>query len=439
MRYWVVGVVLLLMLSSGGIATTVPNPAQQDSGDLQVLWTSEPKPSQTLQSNHHTPAAINFRGEAYVAVPLNSRQGTFCSLTMLNGEGKVRWRDTISNAECTVHAVSDPTIADFDGDGWPEVLAATSEKVLVAYNITSGEEELRYNLTSYGYSKPIVANLTATPGPETIVVDLLGGVFVLQPNGDTVWKRKLGDARVRQPAVRDFDADGTPELAVGQLVGPVTLLERDGTTAWRTNISESVSTRWMTSGQLDDDAPVEIGIATFTGHVAALDGANGTIEWTRDLGGANLAAFGPPSHSMVGEVGLHGTKGAAVKAIGDGDGDGQAELYPVARNGRLYSLTGTNGSVEWSQSLTNQSVTFAPPPSFGDVNGDGDPELVAVTFTGDVKVLDPANGDVLATYTAETPIRTFPRIADFNGDGVNEILVIYGDGRVVALSYNNSS
>lgn len=203
---------------------------------------------------------------------------------MLNGEGEVRWRDTIQKEECTVHAVSDPTIADFDQDGWPEVLAATSEKSLVAYNITSGEKELRHNLTSFGYSKPIVDNLTADNGPETIVVDLLGGVFVLRPNGDTVWQRKLGDARVRQPAVKDYDADGEPELAVGQLSGPMTLLEHNGTTAWRTNISKSVSTRWMTSGQLDNDPAVEIGVATFTGHVVTLDGANGTIEWTRDLG-----------------------------------------------------------------------------------------------------------------------------------------------------------
>ena len=438
MHYRVVGVVLLLMLSTGGIGTSAKESVQQRSGDLQTLWTSEPKPSETLQSNHHTPAAVHFRNETYVAVPLNSRQGTFCSLTMLNGQGNIRWRDTIPEDQCTVHAVSDPTIADFDSDGWPEVLAATSEQVLVAYNLTTGDEELRYNLTSYGYSKPIIANLTAAKGPETAVVDLLGGVFVLRPNGDTVWKRKLGDARVRQPGINDYDADGTPEFAIGQLTGPVTLLEHDGGTAWRTNISDSVSTRWMTSGQLDTDSPVEIGIATYTGHIAALDGREGTIQWTQDLGGANLSPFAPTSHATNDWSSLHGTKGAAVKALGDGDGDGQAEVYPVARNGKLYSLTGTNGSVEWSQSLTNESVTVSPPPSLGDVTGDGEPELVAVTFTGAVKVLDPKAGNVLATYSRKTPIRTFPRITDFDGDGINEILVIYGDGRVVALSYSSS-
>lgn len=135
---------------------------------------------------------------------------------------------------------------------------------------------------------------------------------------------------------------------------------------------------------------------------------------------------------------LHGTKGAAVKAIGDGDRDGQTELYPVARNGRLYSLSGTNGSIELSVALTDKPVTVSPPPSFGDVNDDGSPELVAVTYTGSVKVLDPKTGEVLATYMEQTPIRTFPRITDFDGDGVNEILVIYGDGRVVALSYSSS-
>lgn len=424
-------VALVFATSIGAVASTTPS-LQPGADQLEVRWISEPPPG--LASNHHTPAATYFQGEAYVAVPLNDQHGNTCQLSVLDGSGEVRWRDELAAGACTVHAVSDPTIADYDSDGEPEVLAATTEQALVAYDLTTGEQEMRHNLTSYGYSKPIVANLTADPGPETIVVDLLGGVFVLRPDGTEVWTRKLGDARVRQPAVRDFDADGTPELAVGQLSGPMTMLNHDGTVAWRTNISESVATKWMVPGQLDDDAPVEISVATFTGHVATLDGATGDIQWTRDLGEANataafLGASGIPAWT------LHGVKGASVHAVGDGDGDGQIEVYPVARNGNLYSLDGSNGTVEWTTALTTRDVTVAPPPSFGDLNGDGSPELVAVTFEGRVAVIDPASGDTLASFARDKPIRTYPRLADITGDGVPEIIVIYDDGSVAALRY----
>ncbi len=428
MRTWLIAGVAVAVLVVSGVGTSAA-PAAQDDGALQVLWTSEPE--QSLESNHHTPAGTHFDGEGYVAVPINSRQGTVCVLRTLDGSGAERWRDSLTEAQCTVHAVSDPTIADYDADGRPEVLAATSEKELVAYNLSTGAAELRHDLTSYGYSKPIVANLTPASGPETVVVDLLGGVFVLRPNGTEAWTRQVDDARVRQPTVRDFDADGDPELAVGQLSGGVVVLDHEGQVDWRRNLSDAVSVRWLTTGQLDGDDAVELTVATFNGHVLALDGANGSVEWERDLGTTGDA----PASGAARVSALHGVTGAAVHAVGDGDGDGQVEVYPVARDGSLYALDGSDGSVEWSTALTDDSVVVSPPPSMGDLDGDDTPELVAVTATGRVAVVDPASGEIVASHRRDGTIRTFPRLADVDGDGREEILVIYGDGTVVALSY----
>lgn len=442
MQRWVVIGVVAVVFVVGGVGSSGAPAAQgnatPDGGNatLAERWTTAP--DEPLESNHHTPAGTYFDGEGYVAVPINSRQGTVCVLETLDGTGAERWRDSLPQDECTVHAVSDPAIADYDRDGQPEVLAATSEQVFVAYNLSTGEPELRHNLTSYGYSKPIVANLTPAPGPETVVVDLLGGVFVLRPDGTEAWTRQVEDARVRQPSVRDFDADGRPELAVGQLSGAVVVFDHEGGVEWRTNFSDATSVRWMTTGQFDRDDAVEIAVATFNGHVVALDGGNGSVEWNRDLGGVGTlggagavsAAGGAPLSA------LHEVRGAAVRAADDGDGDGQVEVYPVARDGTLSSLDASDGTVEWTTNLTDDSVVVAPPPSMGDLDGDDEPELVAVTATGRVAVLDPATGDVLASHERDGTIRTFPRLADVDGDDRPEVLVIYGDGTVVALSYS---
>lgn len=424
----------LALASTAPVGAGLPSPTQE-TGDLRVRWVSSPPGS--LESNHHTPAAAYVEGEAFVAVPINSRQGTVCRLSMLDGEGEERWNHSIPAGPCTVHALSDPAIADFDSDGRPEVIAATSEKELVAYDLSTGERELRHDLTSFGYSRPVVANVTPAPGPETVVVDLAGGVFVLRPDGEEVWTRELGDARARQPAVRDFDADGAPELAVGQLRGAVVLLEDDGRVAWRVNVTDSVAVRWLAAGQLDGDGPIEVVASTFTGHVVALDGATGAVEWRATLG--NRDPRTPHrEHAATGDRHSHGTTGAAVRAIGDGDGDGQTEVYPVARDGRLYSLSGDDGSIEWQTALADGAVRVSPPPSMGDVDGDGRPELVAASFTGRVTTVDPSTGRTEATYERGLPIRTFPRLADLDGDGTPEVLVIYGDGSVIALSAERS-
>jgi len=80
---------------------------------------------------------------------------------------------------------------------------------------------------------------------------------------------------------------------------------------------------------------------------------------------------------------------------------------------------------------------MTPPPSWGDVDGDNKPEIVAVTNNRFISVVDPASGEIRATYKreGEVPIYVHPTLADTDGDGTAEIYVMYGDGRVVALSY----
>lgn len=124
-----------------------------------------------------------------------------------------------------------------------------------------------------------------------------------------------------------------------------------------------------------------------------------------------------------------------MHAIGDGDGDGEPEVYATARDGKIRSLSASDGTVEWTTTLTTENVNVAPPPSLGNVDGDKALELVAVADSGIVAIVDPKTGEIEASYEREVSINTFPRIVDFNGDGINEILVIYDDGRVVALSY----
>ena len=407
----VVAVVLLVSVLAGTAFVGYESLADS-GGTLDERWVSNT--STSILGNHHAPAAGVVDGEGMVFAPVSgSGNGSSCRLVaMTAADATPRWRYRVPAANCTIHSVADPTLADFDDDGTKEVVATTTEDLVTALDPRTGEREFTYNLTDYGYTRPLVADVTGDGANETVVVDFRGTAFVLRPNGSAVWTEKLDAKTEAQPAVADFTGDDENEIAVGA-GQKVVLLDRNGTVEWNRTKPFDTSITWMTTGQADDDAATEIVAATFGGEVVALDGERGTVEWRRDLG----------------EL-------AAVHAFGDGDGDGTAEVYAVAKDGKLRSLDASDGEVEWTTQLTTDDVPMTPPPSMGDIDGDGDPELVAVTNDGVVSVVDPDSGNVRASYERNVPIYVHPTIANTDGDRTAELYAIYGDGRVVAFSYS---
>lgn len=386
-----------------------------DSGTairLEEQWVSET--AMDVGGNHHAAAAGVVNGTGLVFAPISGTSGTDqCALYALRADtGTVRWQYPIPPANCTVHSVADPTLADFDGDGTREVLVATTERELTAWDPFTGAVELRYPLSSYGYSRPIVADFTGDQRPEVVAVDVSGTVTVLTSEGQLVWSRRLGGHAWGQPAIVDVDGNGTPELVVG-LGGERGLhrLESDGSAGWEVAPSFLGSITWMTTAQVDADGGKEVVVGTVGGTVAVVDGTAGAVQWRHDLG-----------------------RLAAVRAVGDGDGDGKPEVYAVAADGVLRSLDARDGSVKWTTRLAaGTDVQMMPPPSLVDVTGDGKRELIAPSNDGMVAVLDPTTGTVRATYRRPARIFAPASIADTNGDGVPEIYIVYADGGVVAL------
>jgi outer membrane protein assembly factor BamB len=419
MRARTLAALSIVVIVAGGVGAVAMIDTAGSGTTMTVAWVSDT--ARDTGGNHHAPAAASADGvgdgDPMVYAPVSGRADTNdCALVALGaGSGSERWTSPIPAANCTIHAVADPTLADFDGDGVREVLAATTEQAVTAHHPRTGEVEFRHNLTSYGYTKPVVGDLVGDDRPETVVVDVRGTVFVLRANGTVVWSKRLDSYTWGQPAVEDFDGDGEPELAVGLGDGgELRLFEADGSPATAAPRDFSGSITWMTTGQADGDAAMEVVVATASGRVSVVDGATGEREWTRDLG-----TF------------------AAVHAFDDGDGDGDTEVYAVAADGVLRGMDAASGEREWTTTLTTGSVQMMPPPALGDVDGDGDPELVAVTNDGIVSAVDPASGEVLATHErdGEAKIYTHPQLADTDGDGREEAFVMYADGRVIAFEF----
>ena len=409
MKLRTVAVVLALFFALTAVGVLGAVQTFGSGGTMTELWVSDT--SRDAIANHHAPTVAQVDNETVVVAPVNApKKVGGCVLTTFTTDREERWRATMPTEACNIHAFGDPTVADLDGDGDREVLVATTENLVHAYDLQTGREEFSRKLSGWGYAAPVVSDFTPSEGRELVVADLSGGLFVYDSAGEPLWSRDLASI-VAPVFVEDFDADGTDEVAVGEGKN-VTVVESDGTVSQRTTIGSSVT--WMTSGQGDDDEAVELVVSTINGRVAGVDGRTGEIEWERKY-----------------------SSSAAVYAFGDGDRDGQAEVYAVAQDGKLHALDASDGSEEWTTTLTNEEVPMTPPPALGDLDGDGDRELVAVSQDGVVSVVDPKSGSVVDSYRRDVPIWMRPTLADLDGDDGLEILVTYGDGRVVALSFSS--
>lgn len=380
-----------------------------DGVALEERWISDT--GRDVRANHHAVAAGTVDGQGYVFAPVSARSGTDgCGLYALASDtGDEAWHYRVPPANCTIHSVADPTLADVNGDGRPEVVAATTEQRAVAFDPTSGELLRSYELSAYGYSKPLVADLNDDGEPEVIVVDVLGTVSVFEPDGEPLWTHPLGAYTWGQPVVAEVDGEPALFVASG---GPGGLYRftPDGEVAWNRSAPFDGAITWSTSVVVDG-TPLVVA-ASDGGSVVAVE-PDGEVAWRVEMG-----------------------RFPAVHAAGDGDGDGEPEVYAVDREGRLLALDAATGETEWETSLTAEPLQMAPPPALGDVTGDGEPELVTVTHAGTVALIDPEDGSTLATYERDVQVYTHPTLADADGDGAAEVFVIYADGRVVSLEAN---
>jgi len=401
-----VGVVVLL----GAVVAFGLAGGAASSTELGATWTSDT--GRQVSANHHAVAVAD--GSVYAPIS-DDRDGSCALVSATAADGETRWRYEIPPENCTIHAVADPTVTDVDGDGRTEVLAATTEKEVAIFDAASGGVESRLGLSDYGYTQPIVANLTPAAGREIIAVDVTGTVFVFDPEGAVLWSATLDEYVWAQPTIDDFDGDGSPELVVGGREGDAVLFGPNGAVEWNTTVSKNGSISWGTHGQADGDPALEAVFATVGGDVVMVDGRSGAVEWRRNVG-----------------------EFAAVHAFGDGDGDDVPEVYATGQDGRIHALDAGTGEIEWTTEIVVDRVQMMPPPNLGDLDGDGSSELLAAGNDGSVTVLDPATGDVLSSYARDVPIYTHATLADSDGDGASEAYVTYADGRVVRLNYERT-
>ncbi len=399
---------LAVVLAAVGAATVVLVPSGPTFAET---WVSEPPAG--AGGNHHAPAVGTVDGRPIVFAPISgTNEGPACGLVALDAaDGSERWTHPVPPADCTVHAVADPTVAERNGR--QSVLVATTENALFDLDPATGAVRDRYPLESYGYTRPQVVDLGGE-GHELLIADAQGNLQLIAANGSVRWRASFGAFVWATPVVADLSGAGGQEIAVGTSDGRLLVLDGSGSVVREVDEPFNGSITWFANGQLDEDPALELVAATASGQVVAVDGATGDVQWSKSFG-----------------------EFASVAAVADAEGDGTNEVFVAAADGVVRALEGETGRVAWERQVATEPVQMMPPPVVGDVNGDGTDDLVVASNDGRVVALNMANGALLADYRRDGAVFEPATLADVDDDRGLEVFVVYADGAVVRLDYQS--
>jgi len=388
----------------------------------------------------HTPIVSDLDGDGRNEIVVTSSGGDVVCYDTGGPELAIRWRKPgyawVEGPAYTLEALSVVT-DDIDGDGKKEVIARrrTPEGYasLVVYNfdgtvrwerpfpeITDGQVEAAIDNWVTGYFcggdrvRDICLQLhtSARASGELLVLD--------GATGQEVWrKRQITTANGATsltmggyiPSVHDVNGDGIDDVVhiaytllgvydgqTGNPLFPVRNLAYEIFPKWVSYATPSIADFRGTGRQ-------QIflnGVTYATGAVTVME-LNGNPQWW---------------HSIEYSEGSR-----SYSAIGDCDGDGILEVVVGHLDGRVVCYQGTDGVVEWTQSVpAGGTWDFAA----ADIDGDGRDEFVTVlggntlvAYNGTNDGSEPREQWRLALdATGNDPI-----VADVDNDGVAEILI----------------
>jgi hypothetical protein len=366
--------------------------------------------------------------------------------------------------------VTDVVVADFNGDGKPDLaVAAGSVQVMLG----NGDGTFMAGIPTSGSDLIAVGDLNGDGKPDLVLSDV---VRVLLGKGDGTFQAPISppgtDTTLGGVAVGDFNGDGKLDVVAPSVSGGILIMLGDGTgklsAAVNTPTGETFPGK-LSVGDLNGDNKLDVvSVNSLNNHVSVLLGnGNGSFQAasTYEVGGNPSSAFGVLIADLNGDgkpdlavanvssftangstISVFpgngdGTFGAVVQynpvgqpiyvmAAGDFNGDGLTDLVFTSASDNNPSQVGVifgaaNGTLQ-----SPLSFTVGPTPRvpvLADLNGDGVLDMVAATIGtgGNLSVLL-GNGDgsfqPAVTYPAAAGAQ-FVAVGDFNGDGKPDLAV----------------
>ncbi len=342
------------------------------------------------------PATVAGRGEAIVR--LDGRTGA-----------------TLWSAEFGHNMIRPLALADVAGDSGPEVVAWTTGAAMRLLDPGTGAILRDVPVPAGGYADPVAADVDGDGRADLLSLGwweegasaaIAGGSF------ERLWEVRPGGAMWSGASVGDAERDGRLDLWLATTGGDVLCLDaRTGEVRWRRRAAGAVRAG-VAVGSFEPAGPVVVAVNAYAAP-------NGALQ-------IHDAATGEP---LVSAPGAGGTTSRPVFA--DVDGDGVQEIVVGTAGAGLVAID-AGGRARWQSPADRIDAT----PVVADLEGDGRLEVVVGDMAGVLRVVDLATGRVLWSWASGSgqPIEADVALADEDGDGVLDVLVVGKDGTITCLT-----
>jgi hypothetical protein len=303
------------------------------------------------------------------------------------------------------------TVADLDRDGTPEVMWGNSGTTQFHVTDALGNDLWTYTTREVLDAPEAVGDVNGDGQLDIVLASCGsddGGLRAFTGiSGELLWTAEVGGCYQSAPLLFDGDGDGLLDVVVSTWFDDKVraFSGQDGSLRWETQIGDQTY-HAGSFGDLNGDGTPDVALGDYSGTLWAIDGASGDVLWSRALPGVRYV-FGPT-------------------AMGDLDDDGELEIVVAAERLLVYD---SRGDLVWATDLPG---FCARGPVLVDT-GTGQPDVL-VAVRGPLLVgYRGASGQPFFEHRFEAPAATeagfHPAVADLNGDGANDMFVVFGRGR----------
>ncbi|HVN05044.1 MAG TPA: VCBS repeat-containing protein [Bryobacteraceae bacterium] len=307
------------------------------------------------------------------------------------------------------------TIADFNGDGQPDLAVGNTDTVTILPNLGGAQ-----------FAQPVTTPVLKQPGyvaagdfngdgkPDLAVANWeSNSISVLLNAGGGTFRPAVNYGTLKTPsaiAVADFNGDGNLDLAVSNYTsGAITILlgNGDGTFQPPAYFAAGRGPQSIAVGDFNGDGKPDLAVGSawqdpvWSGYVSILLGnGDGTFQ----------------------PVAVVDKGYAPAVAAGDFNRDGKLDILICVGEGA--TVFPGNGDGTFGSPINTSSEISAPPSaiSVADFNGDGNLDFVSA---GQVRLGDGTGKFPAVQYLA---LDGAPAVADFDGDGKLDIAIGTAEG-----------